>query len=469
MATKSGYDLVVIGAGPGGYTAALRAAELGLRTAIVERCSQLGGTCLRIGCIPSKALLSWTEAYVFARDRLRGSGIASKGFEVDPTGMHARKEAIVEKLAGGIAFLLRQRGVEVVEGVARITGPQTVAVRQADREEILQGRAILLASGSEPVELPFLPFDRHRVVDSTGALSFPEAPRSLLVIGAGAVGLELGSVWSRLGTEVLVVELLPRIAAGFSPMVSKALQHELEKQKIRFLLGARVTRAEVDEGGVALRVESGGAEQTLVAERVLVAVGRRPCHTDLGLAEAGIGLTPSGRVAVNRLWQTSVPSIYAIGDLIEGPMLAHRAQAEGRVVAELLAGMASRMHYLGIPNVIYTEPEAASVGFSEEELRAADRPYRRGTAYFGANGRALAAEAPEGFVTVLMEERSGKFAGMEIVGSRASELIGIGALALETGASVECLARMIQPHPTFQETVKEAALAALRVRRSKSS
>lgn len=469
MAKKSAFDLVVIGAGPGGYTAALRAAELGLRTALVERCSRLGGTCLRVGCIPSKALLSSTEAYAYCRDRLPESGITAKGFGIELAQLHARKEAVVGKLAKGISFLMRQNGVEVLEGTARLAGSQTVAVRLADGEEFLESRAILLASGSEPIELPFLPFDQRRVVDSTGALSFPEAPRNLAIIGAGAIGLELGSVWNRLGTEVFVVELLPRIAAGFSPMVSKALQRELEKQKIQFLLGARVMGAKINDGGVTLAVEERGKERTLDVERVLVAAGRKPCHADLALAEAGIRLSASGRVEVNRFWQTSLPTVYAIGDLIEGPMLAHRAQAEGRAVAELLAGRPAQVRYLAIPAVIYTEPEAASVGFSEEELRMAKCRYRRGTAYFQANGRALAADAPDGFVTILMEEGSGKIAGMEIVGSRASELIGAGALALELGATVESLAQTVQAHPSFMETVHEAALAALRARRSNGS
>ncbi|MGD9896517.1 MAG: dihydrolipoyl dehydrogenase [Candidatus Methylacidiphilaceae bacterium] len=470
MATKPQLDLVVIGAGPGGYTAALRAAELGLRTALVERFSRLGGTCLRVGCIPSKALLSASEAYVFARDRLPESGIASKGgFAINPAQLHARKEAVVEKLAKGIGFLLRQRGVQVLQGTARIAGPQTVVVRLAEGEETLETRSILLASGSEPVTIPFLPFDKRRVVDSTEALSFAEAPKTLLVVGAGAIGLELGSVWRRLGSDVVVVELLPRIAAGFSPIVSKALQRELEKQGIRFCLGARVTAAQVTQTEVALQIEEGGKERSLVAERVLVAVGRKPNHAGLGLAEAGVKLTESGRVAVNRLWQTSLPSVYAIGDLIEGPMLAHRAFAEGRAVADLLAGKPAQVRYLAIPNVIYTEPEVAAVGFSEEELRAARRSYRRGTAYFQANGRALTAGSPEGFVTILMEESSGKMAGMEIVGSRASELIGSGVLALEMGMPVETLARGVQAHPSFMETVREAAFAALSARPFRAS
>ncbi len=466
MGKESALDLVVIGAGPGGYTAALRAAELGLRTALVERCSRLGGTCLRVGCIPSKALLSSTEAYAYARDQLPKNGIASNGFGIDLPQLHAHKEGIVEKLAKGITSLMRQNGVRVLEGTARIAGPQRVAVRLAEGEEILESRTILLATGSEPIGLPFLPFDRHRVVDSTEALDFPELPKSLLIIGAGAIGLELGSVWSRLGSEVVVVELLTRIAAGFSPMVSHALQRELEKQNIRFLLGTRVSGGRVGPAGVTVQVEKEGKERTLDVERVLIAVGRKPFHGGLGLAEAGISLTEGGRVAVNRFWQTSLPSVYAIGDLIEGPMLAHRAQAEGRAVAELLAGRSARVRYLGIPNVIYTEPEVASVGFSEEDLRAADRPYRRGTAYFQANGRAWAADAPNGFVTVWMEEKSGRVVGMEIVGGRASELIGAAALALETGATVEELARAVPAHPSFMESVHEAALAALGARRA---
>ncbi|MDD4933031.1 MAG: FAD-dependent oxidoreductase, partial [Methylacidiphilaceae bacterium] len=417
----------------------------------------------------SKALLSSTEAYAFARDRLPRSGIAAKGFEIEMSRLHARKEAIVEKLAKGIAFLMRQNRVEVWEGMGRIAGPHAVAVRTAEREETLETRSILLATGSEPVELPALPFDQDRVVNSTEALSFAEAPKRLLVIGAGAIGLELGSVWSRLGSEVVVVELLPRIAAGFSPIVSKTLQRELEKQQIQFLLGTRVTGGGVKETEVAIQIERGGEVQTLVAERALVAVGRKPRHEGLGLAEVGVSLTAGGRVAVNRFWQTSLRSVYAIGDLIDGPMLAHRAQAEGRAVAELLAGKPAEVRYLGIPNVIYTEPEVAAVGFSEEDFLAAQRPYRRGTAYFQANGRALAAEAPEGFVTILMDESSGKFAGMEIVGSRASDLIGTGALALETGATLASVARAVQAHPSFLESVREAAFAALSARPSGAS
>ncbi|QSR84127.1 dihydrolipoyl dehydrogenase [Methylacidimicrobium sp. B4] len=466
MASQAAFDLVVIGAGPGGYVAALRAAELGLRTALVERCSQLGGTCLRVGCIPSKTLLSSTEAYVHARDRLSQNGIMANGFGIDLPQLQAHKEAVVEKLAKGISFLMRQNGVHVWEGTARVAGPHAVAVRGAEGEEILETRAILLATGSEPAELPFLPFDQKLVVDSTEALSFREVPKRLLIIGAGAIGLELGSVWSRLGSEVIVVERLPRIAAGFSPIVARVLQQELEKQRMQFLLGARVAGAEIGEASVTVRAEERGKERTLTAERALVAVGRRPHHADLALVEAGIHLTESGRVAVNRFWQTSLPSIYAIGDLIEGPMLAHRAQAEGRAVAELLAGRPARVRYRNIPNVIYTEPEVACVGFLEEDLRVAKRPYRRGIAYFQANGRALAADTPHGFVTVWMDELSGKLAGMEIVGSRASELIGAGVVALETGATVESLAQAVPAHPSLMESVHEAALAALGARRS---
>ncbi|CAB4244565.1 Dihydrolipoyl dehydrogenase [Methylacidimicrobium sp. AP8] len=468
MAAQDAFDLVVIGGGPGGYTAARRAAELGLRTAVVDRCRRLGGTCLRVGCIPSKTLLSLTEAYAYARDRLSQDGInARQGFEIDLPRLYAYKDAVVAKLAEGVAFLMRQNGVRVIEGTARIAGPQSVAVRHAQgEEEILEARAVLLATGSEPIDLPFLRFDGRLVVGSSEALCFPEVPKTLLIIGAGAIGLELGSVWSRLGSEVTIVEQLPRIAAGFSPTGAGALQRELAKQRIRFLLAARVTGAEVGEARVKVRVEEGGREQDLVVDRVLVAVGRRPHHAGLALEEAGILLTERGRIRVNRFWQTSLPWVYAIGDLIEGPMLAHRAQAEGRAVAELLAGKPARVRYLCIPNVIYTEPEAAGVGFSEEDFRAAKRRYRRGTAYFPANGRALAADMPNGFVTVWMDEESGRFAGMEVLGSRASELIGAGAVALEAEVSVESLARAVPAHPSFMESVHEAAIAALRARPS---
>ena len=454
------YDLIVIGSGPGGYVAAAQAGQHGLKTACIEKSKPLGGTCLNVGCIPSKALLASSEHYHYARHRFAAHGIVAKDITLDLGALMKRKSDVVAQLNKGIEFLFKKNKVDRYEGTGCIRSPKQVEVTGADgKKQTLEGKNILIATGSVPIELPFLKFDGQRVVSSDQAIAFTEVPKSLLIIGAGAIGLELGSVWARLGSEVTVVEFLPRIAAGFDNELSTQLQRSLEKQGLKFHLNTKVQSATVGKS-VVLTAGQDGKTLSLEAEKVLVAVGRKPYSCGLGLENAGITLSDKGRIPVNSHWQTVMPNIYAIGDVIDGPMLAHKAEAEAHAVVEQILGQAGRVNYNVIPGVIYTGPEAASVGLTEEQAKEKNIAIKIGKYPFMANGRALAADCKEGFAKIIADARTDKVLGAHILASNASELIAECALLMEFSGSAEDLARTIHAHPTMTEVVKEAAHAA---------
>jgi len=457
------YDLLVIGAGPGGYVAAIRAAQSGLRVACVEKRKQLGGTCLNIGCIPSKALLDSSYWYVQAQQELARHGVHIPAVTLDLATLLARKDRIVHELTQGIAFLFRKYGVDSYHGAARLNGGHQVLIQQPDGSTLmLQGRHILLATGSVPVELPFLPFDGQVVVSSTEALHFTTVPRHLLIIGAGYIGLELGSVWRRLGAEVTVLEVMPRLLPHADSEIAGELHKQLTRQGLQFHFQTRVVEAEADEQGVTLVTTSpDGSRRSFRGDRVLVAVGRKPYTEGLGLETVGLRLDPeSGRLPVDAHYRTAVPHILAIGDLIAGPMLAHKASAEGVVVAEQLTGMKPQVNYSAIPSVIYTHPEVASVGATEQELQQRGIKYRVGRFPFSANGRAKALGDTTGWVKVLAEENTDRLLGVHIIGPQASELIAECATLMEFHASAEDVARCIHPHPSLSEALAEAARMA---------
>ena len=455
------YQLVVIGSGPGGYVAAIRASQLGLKTAIVEKDKTLGGTCLNVGCIPSKALLASSEHLHFAKERFAAHGIVTGEIKLDLGAMMKRKGEVVWKLTSGVAYLMKKNKIEVVKGFGKLIDGNTVEVTGEDgAKKSLKTANVLLASGSVPVELPFLKFDGKRVISSDQGIALERVPKSMLVIGAGAIGLELGSVWARLGTAVTVIEFLPRIAAvGFDAETSKILQRNLEKLGMKFELGTKIESAKVTDTGVELQGLKGDAKVSYAAELVLVAVGRKPFTTGLGLDSAGVKLTERGRIAINGHWQTSVPSVYAIGDVTDGPMLAHKAHEEGVAVAERLAGKPGHVNYEIIPGVIYTAPEAASVGITEEQAKEKNIAVRVGKFSFTANGRAIANDTTEGFAKIVADAKTDRVLGAHIVASNASELIAETVLLMEYSGSAEDLARTIHAHPTMSEAVKEAALA----------
>ncbi|APH57895.1 Dihydrolipoamide dehydrogenase [Granulibacter bethesdensis] len=451
------FDLIVIGAGPGGYVCAVRAAQLGLKVACVEKRETLGGTCLNIGCIPSKALLQSSENYHALLHQFAEHGIQAKDVALDLDRMQARKAEVVSANVKGIEFLFRKNGVTWLKGAARISAPGKVEVGGQSYE----GRHIVIATGSESVPLPGVPVDEVRIVTSTGALALPSVPKHLVVIGGGVIGLELGSVWRRLGAEVTVIEYLDRIVPGMDQEVAKAFQRILEKQGLAFRLGTKVTGAQVDEGGVTLSLEpaKGGEADTLHADIVLVAIGRRPYLDGLGLDEIGVACDERGRVRTDAHFATNIDGLYAIGDAIAGPMLAHKAEDEGVALAEMLAGQAGHVNYDVIPAVVYTWPEVASLGRTEEELKAAGIDYKVGKFPFTANGRARAMGDTDGFVKILADARTDRLLGAHILGPDAGTLIAELATAMEFGASSEDVARICHAHPSLSEAVKEAALA----------
>ena len=456
--TTQTYDLVVIGAGPGGYIAAIRAAQLGMRVACVEKDDALGGTCLNIGCIPSKALLESSERFVQAKTGLRAHGITVGEVGLDLAAMMKRKDAVVRGLTRGVAGLFRKHKIEWVKGSGRITSPSSVAVEGAEPRTLTAGR-ILIATGSVPINLPELPFDGSRILSSTEALSLAAVPRQLLIVGGGAIGLELGSVWRRLGAEVLVVELMERIVPGMDGEMAKALQKELEKQGIKFRLGTRVKRAGVVPTGVQAVLDHDGEETEVTGDVVLVAVGRRPYTDGLGLEDVGVKLDERRRIIVDELYATTVPGIFAIGDVLPGPMLAHKAEEEGIAAVELMAGLPGHVNYDAIPNVVYTWPELASVGMATEDAQARGREVRVGTFPFQANGRAKCMNETMGLVKVVADAKTDQVLGLHILGPHASELIAEAARAMEFFASAEDIARSVHAHPTLAEAVKEASLA----------
>jgi dihydrolipoamide dehydrogenase len=455
------YDLVVIGTGPGGYVCAIRAAQLGMKVAVVEKRATHGGTCLNVGCIPSKALLHASEAFAEAAHDFAGMGIKVKP-ELDLPAMLAFKDSGVKGNVDGVAFLLRKHKIDHFHGTGRILGPGKVEVTFINGEkQAVESKAIVIATGSEVAALPGIAIDEETVISSTGALSLNKVPKRMVVIGGGYIGLELGSVWSRLGAAVTVVEMLPRLAPGLDAEVAKALQRVLEKQGIAFKLGTKVVKADTKGRNVKLTLEpaAGGKSETLECDVVLVAVGRIPNTQGLGLAERGVKADNRGRIVVDKQYATSLPGIYAIGDVIKGPMLAHKAEEEGIAVAEILAGQAGHVNYEVIPSVIYTAPEVASVGKIEEELKEAGVAYRVGKFPFTANGRAKVNRTTEGFVKVLAEEGTDRVLGVHIIGADAGTMIAEAAVLMEFGGSAEDLARTCHAHPTLNEAVKEAALA----------
>ena len=460
--SEATYDLVVIGGGPGGYVAAIKAAQLGLKTACVERRGALGGTCLNIGCIPSKALLHTSHLFEEAAHGMGKVGIKVKGVELDLPAMQKNKDGVVKSLTQGIEFLFKKNKVDYVVGTGRIEGAGKVSVQLAKGgSKELATRNILIATGSDVMPLPGVTIDEERIVSSTGALDLKEVPKHLLVVGAGVIGLELGTVWRRLGAKVTVVEFLDRITPGMDGEIAKEFQKLLTKQGLAFKLGTKVTG--VDGSGKELKVTiepaKGGAAETIACDVVLVAIGRRPFTEGLGLEQAGVKLDPRGRVETDGHFRTGVEGIWAIGDVIVGPMLAHKAEEEGSCVAEMLAGQQPHLDYDIIPGVIYTTPELASIGKIEEELKEAGRAYKVGKFPFMANSRARAVGLADGFVKILADAATDRVLGAHIIGPEAGTMIAEIAVAMEFGASAEDIARTCHPHPTLEEAVKEAALA----------
>jgi dihydrolipoamide dehydrogenase len=455
------YDAVVIGGGPGGYVFAIRAAQLGMKVGCVDRRPGLGGTCLNVGCIPSKALLESSHLYAQARGHLGRHGVQVGNVGLDLKAMLARKDRVVKGLTDGVAYLFKKNRITWVQGSARLTGPRKVQVERAGGEALtLEAPAIVLATGSEPAGLPSLAFDGTAIVSSTEALAFDRVPSHLIVVGAGYIGLELGSVWARLGAKVTVVEFLPRILLGGDAEIAAILHKALVKQGLAFHLETRVMGASTQGGQVIVNGHGQRGDVLFQGDKVLVAVGRRPYTTGLGLEEAGVALEDrTGRVAVHDGYQTSVPGIYAIGDLIAGPMLAHKAQEEGAALAERLAGKKSQVNYETIPSVVYTWPEVASVGQTEDQLKAAGRTYRVGKFPFTANARARCLDETEGLVKILADAQTDRVLGVHIVGPGAAELIAEAVSVMEFGGSAEDIALTCHAHPTLSEAVREAALA----------
>ncbi|MDT8344755.1 MAG: dihydrolipoyl dehydrogenase [Thermohalobaculum sp.] len=451
------YDVVVIGGGPGGYVCAIRAAQNGLKVACVEGRGALGGTCLNVGCIPSKALLHASEMLHEAQGNFRKMGIKASGLEVDVPQMIAYKQEAIEANTKGIEFLFKKNKVDYVRGWGEIVAPGQVKVG----DQVLNAKNIVIATGSEPASLKGVEIDEKRVVTSTGALELTAVPKRLVVIGAGVIGLELGSVWGRLGAEVTVIEYLDQITPGQDGEVVKHFQRILQKQGLKFVLGAAVQGVEAlkTKLKVSYKLRKDDSEATIDADVVLLATGRRPYTAGLGLDRLGVAMTAKGQIATDGHWRTSVPGIYAIGDVIEGPMLAHKAEDEGMAVADVIAGKHGHVNYGVIPGVIYTAPEVASVGQTEESLKAEGRAYKVGKFPFLANGRAKANLVSDGFVKILADAETDRILGAHIIGPGAGDLIHEICVAMEFGAAAEDIAMTCHAHPTYSEAVREAALA----------
>ena len=455
------FDLGVIGAGPGGYTAASKAAQLGMKTAIVEKGKNLGGTCLNVGCIPSTALLSSSELFHEAQHGFKSHGIKVEGVTMDVAAMMKRKDGVVSKMARGIDYLMNKNGIEHVSGSGRIVNAGEVEVTGGEATRTLKTKRILIATGSSVSGLPFLEFDGETVLSSDHAIALGQAPESMIVIGGGAIGLELGSVWARLGTKVTVVEFLTRIAAIFDEDITQALQKLLQKQGLKFHLGTGVESAEKTKTGIKLTAAKGDKSLELEAEKVLVAVGRKPNTDGLGATEAGVELDERGRIRTDAEWQTNVPGIYAIGDVIAGPMLAHKAAQEAVSAVERMAGKAGRENYDTIPWVIYTAPEVAAVGLTEAEAKEKGHEVSVGAFPFQANGRAVSGAHADGLAKVIADKATDRVLGAQILSANASELIAEAVLLMEFDGSAEDLARTIHAHPTMSEGLREAAHMAL--------
>jgi dihydrolipoamide dehydrogenase len=457
------YDLIIIGSGPGGYVCAIRAAQLGMKTAVVEKDATFGGTCLNVGCIPSKAMLHASELYEEAERTFDKMGIKVGTPSVDLPTLHKYRLQNVESNVKGVDFLFKKNKIEAFRGVGRIVAPGKVEVKAEDgKTQTLETKNIIIASGSDVARLPGIEVDEKRIVSSTGALELPNVPQKLLIVGAGIIGMEIGSVWRRLGAEVTVVEFLDHILPGIDSEVARQFQRIQQKQGITFKLSSKVTAVDTSGKTLKVRIEpaaGGGTAETKEADIVLVAIGRVPYSEGLGLDAIGVKRDSRGRVIVDPHYRTNVAGIYAIGDVIAGPMLAHKAEEEGVAVAEILAGQAGHVNYEVIPNVVYTFPEIASVGKSEEELKAAGVAYNAGKFPFTANARARANLATEGFVKILADAKTDRVLGIHILGPDAETMIAEAAIAMEFGASSEDIARTCHAHPTLSEAMKEAALA----------
>jgi dihydrolipoamide dehydrogenase len=456
------FDVVFIGSGPGGYVGAIRAAQLGLKTAMVEKEPTFGGTCLNVGCIPSKALLESSEHFLFTQHEAAKHGIKVQNVELDLPAMMTRKEKIVFELTRGIAGLFKKNKIETFSGMGTIKSAQVVQVRGIDGSTFeIQTKNIVISTGSSPVELPFLKFDEKKIVSSTGALSLPSKPLSMTVVGGGVIGLEMASVWSRLGTKVTVIEFAEKICSMMDQESIQVLIRSMKKEGVEFKTSCKVTSSEISGDHVTLTYEDMKSSQVnkITSDVVLVATGRRPFTRGLGCEDVGVQLDGQGRVQVDSYFRTSVPHIYAVGDVIAGPMLAHKAEEEGVAVAEILAGQAGHVNYGTVPSVIYTHPEVASVGISQEEAVAQGLQVNIGKFPFLANGRAKAKGFTEGFVKIIADAKTDRILGGHIVGPSASELLGEIIVAMEFGGSSEDLARSFHSHPTLSEVIREAALA----------
>ena len=451
------FDLIVIGAGPGGYTAAIKAAQLGMKTAIIEKKKNLGGTCLNVGCIPSKALLSSSELYHQAKHQFGVHGINAEGLSVDVATMMKRKDGVIRKMARGIDYLIKKNNIEHFIGTGSIINSSEVEVDEGAQKKRLKTKRILIATGSKVSDLPFLDYDGSTVLSSDNAIALDQAPDSMIVIGGGAIGLELGSVWARLGTKVDIIESLPRIATIFDESVTQPLQELLQKQGIKFHLNTRVESAEKTKTGIKLTASKDNNKIELEAEKILIAVGRKPNTDNLEAAKIKIELDERGFIQIDANWQTNIPEIYAIGDVVAGPMLAHKAEQEAIAVVERMAGKAGQVNYSTIPWVIYTSPEVAAVGLTEQEAKDKGFEVSTGIFPFQANGRAVAGAHSEGLAKIISNKKTDRVLGVQILSTNASELIAEAVLLMEFEGSTEDLARTIHAHPTMSEGLREAA------------
>ena len=470
------FDLIVLGAGPGGYVCAFRAAQLGLRVALVEQRATLGGTCLNVGCIPSKALLHSSEQLVFAQKHAAKHGIKLGSVAPDLPAMMQRKDAVVTKLVGGVAQLAKARKITVVTGTATFVTANRIAVAgvvdpgqpgsTSPATTELTAKNVVIATGSAPVELPFLKFDGETVVSSDHALAFAQTPAKLVVVGGGAIGLELGSVWARLGSDVTVVEFLPKIVAAYDDDIVRNFTRSLQKQGLKIEVGAKITglKSKIENpkskmSAATLLAERAGQTLEFAADKILVAVGRRPYTDGLGLEKVGVALDEKKRVKVDDHLRTNVPGIWAVGDVVAGPMLAHKAEEDGVAVAEWIAGKAGHVNWDLVPAIVYTDPEVASVGLGEDAAKAAGRAINVGKFNFAANGRAIAADATDGYVKIIADAKTDKILGAQILGKGAGEMISEIVTHMEYGGSAEDLGRTIHAHPTMSEAIREAAMA----------
>ncbi len=453
------YDLAIIGSGPGGYIAAIRASQLGLKVCIFEAWPCLGGTCLNVGCIPSKTLLHSSELYARFVEEAKLRNVTGENHAFNFPALQSKKTEVVSGLSDAIVHLFKKHNIDVITAHAEVVGPHEIRYDS----KIIEAKSIILASGSEPIGLPFLPFDEKKVLSSTGALGLDRVPKSMLVVGGGVIGVELASVYSRLGCHVTVVEMLPTICAGIDTQLASMLQSLLEKQKISFMLNVQVLAGhDLGQEGIELKIrKESGTEQLVTAEVVLVSIGRSPRSQDLGIEHLNIDTTIRGAIVVDKNFRTTVPSIYAIGDLIDGPMLAHRASYEGVAVAEIIAGQSPKIEYMHIPNVIYTTPELATVGMSEDEAKKLNRPILVGKCAFRGNPRARASDDVDGLVKVIADKQTERILGLHILSSHAGEMIEVGVLALYKRMTLSEVGDLPFAHPTFSEAIKEACLHAL--------